>query len=119
MIEEVILLKELHLEEILYSSGEDTLFLSDALKNHLKIYLSCKYIGTVNHNKSLWFNGYNEKYFFDKGALYTAINVRFRKLLFLQHLIRHREELKEIKFFKAYKIMKDGSNDYLERIYRR
>ena len=103
----------------LYSSGEDTLFITDALNNHLKVYLSCKYIGTVNHSKSSWFNGYNEKYFFDKGALYTAINERFRKLLFLQYLIRHKEVLKDIKFFEAYKIMKKGSEDYLERIYRR
>ena len=103
----------------LYSSGEDTLFLVDALKNKLKVYLSCKYIGTVEHDKSTWFNGYNEKYFYDKGALYTAINPRFRKLLMLQYLIRHREVLKTIKFKKAYKEMKKGSIDYLERIYRR
>ena len=103
----------------LYSSGEDTIFITDAIKNRLKVYLSCKYIGEVNHTKSLWFSGYNEKYFYDKGALYTAISVRFRKLYMLSYLIRHRDELKEIKFFKAYKIMKKGSIDYLERIYMR
>ena len=103
----------------LYSSGEDTLFIVDSLKNKLKVYLSSKYIGTVEHNKSTWFNGYDEKYFYDKGALYTAISIRFRKLLMIQYLIRHKEVLKNIKFKKAYEEMKKGSNNYLERIYRR
>ena len=100
----------------LYTSGEDTLFLVDCLKNKLNVYLSSKYIGVVNHLTSTWFNGYNEKYFFDKGALYTAINLKFRKIYMLQYLFRHKYVLNELSFFKAYKMMKRGSKDYLKRV---
>lgn len=53
----------------IYSSGEDTLFLADALRKRLKIYAFPAEIATVNQQKSTWFCGYNEKYFYDKGAL--------------------------------------------------
>jgi glycosyltransferase involved in cell wall biosynthesis len=52
-----------------YSSGEDSVFLHDSLKNGLKIYTYPKSIGTVDQGKSTWFEGYNDKYFIDKGAL--------------------------------------------------
>lgn len=96
-----------------YSSGEDTLFLVDCLRKGLKIYSSPKYLGTVYYFKSSWFNGYNEKFFYDKGALFTAINCRLRYFLIIQYLFRHREVLGEIKFMNAFKIMLRGSRDYL------
>ena len=98
-----------------YTSGEDTLFLVEALKRNLKIYASVKNIGIVNHEKSTWFNGYNKKYFYDKGALFTAINKKIRHFLILQYLIRHKEVLKNTKFIEAYKYMIEGSKDYLEK----
>ena len=52
-----------------YSSGEDTLFLSEALKKGLKIYTYPQSIGYVNQSTSTWFSGYNKKFFYDKGAL--------------------------------------------------
>ncbi len=97
-----------------YRSGEDTLFLVEALNKKLNIYSSTKNIGTVYHNESLWFKGYTEDYFFDKGALFTAINRRFRIVLMLQYLLRHKEVLNQINFFKAFNIMLKGSNDYLK-----
>ena len=100
-----------------YSSGEDSLFLVDCLNRGLKIYSSTKNIGLVKHLSSTWFRGYNEKYFFDKGALFTAINKRYRHLLILQYLLRHRELFVDIKFFDAYKIMLKGSKSYLGDIY--
>ena len=95
-----------------YSSGEDALFLVECLKKGLKIYSSPKYLGTVYQLKSSWFNGYNDKYFFDKGALFTAINPKIRHILMLQYLIRHREVLSEIKFKKAFLF---ASIDWLTR----
>lgn len=96
-----------------YHSGEDTLFIVDCLKNKLKIYSSPKNLGRIRSNESTWFKGYNEKYFFDKGALFTAISVRYRRFLILQYLLRHKETLKDIKLKEAYKIMLRGSSDYL------
>ena len=102
-----------------YTTGEDTLFIVDCLKKNLKIYCCTKYIGTVNHEHSTWFKGYNKKYFFNKGALYTAISTRFRKPLMKQYLKRHPEVLTRLDYHEAYKYMKMGSNDYLERIYKK
>lgn len=97
------------------SGGDDTLFIVDCLKNKLKIYSSCKNIGRICNDESTWFRGYNEKYFFDKGALFTAINRNLRIFLILQYLLRHKEVLIEIKFLKALKIMLKGSKDYIHK----
>lgn len=99
-----------------YESGEEALFLVECLKNKLKIYSSTKEIGTVNQQSSTWFKGYNEKYFFDKGALFTAINRKLRLFLILQYLLRHKEVLKDIKFSEAFKLMEKGSKDYINRV---
>lgn len=92
------------------------MFIVSCLRNKLKIYSSIKNLGTVYHDKSTWFNSINEKFFFDKGALFTAIDRRFRYILILQFLIRHKEFLINISFFKAFKYMINGSNDYIKRI---
>ena len=97
-----------------YNSGEDTLFIIDCMKNKLKLFTSKELIATVDNKKSSWFKGYDEKYFFDKGALYCAINKRFKFLLCFQHLLRHKYILEDIKFNKALKLMIEGSNSYLK-----
>lgn len=96
-----------------YNSGEDTLFIVECIKKKLKLYSSVKNIGIVYQDKSTWFKGYNDKYFFDKGALFCAINKHLRYLLFLQYLIRHKEVLVDTKFTTAYKLMISGANSYL------
>ena len=96
------------------SGGDDTLFIVDFLKNKLRIYSSSKIIGKIISNESTWFKGYNEKFFFDKGALYTAISKKYRHILMLQHLTRHKEILGNLDFFKAYRLMLKGSKEYLK-----
>ena len=97
-----------------YNNGEDTIFIRDVLKNKLKIYSCPINLGTVYHRESTWFKGYDERYFFNKGALFTAISKRFRHILLLQYLLRHREVFKDMGFGPAYKAMLEGSKDYLK-----
>ena len=97
------------------AGGDDTMFLVSCLKNKLKIYSCPIFLGTVYHDKSTWFKDYNEKFFYDKGALFTGISKTFRIPLFIQFLLRHKEFLNNIKFSKAYKLMIQGSNDYITR----
>ncbi|MBP3802136.1 MAG: glycosyltransferase family 2 protein [Clostridia bacterium] len=99
-----------------YNNGTDTMFIVDMFKNNLVFYASPTFLGTVYNTKSTWFQGYNEKYFFNKGALFTAISKKFRYALCLQYLIRHRDVLKEMSFSKAYKKMIEGSEDYINSI---
>lgn len=96
-----------------FNNGSDTIFIRDIFKNKIKVYSSPEYLGTAYNKRSTWFKGYNEKFFFNKGALFTAINPKIRHLLILQYLIRHKEVLIDIKFMKAYKLMLKGSKEYL------
>ena len=65
-----------------YSSGEDSLFLADALKKKLKIYAYPKEIAKVNQLESSWFKGYDKKFYYDKGALIGQLHP-FTKYFFL------------------------------------
>ena len=97
-----------------YNNGTDTMFIVDMLKNKLRIYSSPIYIGTAYNKKSTWFKGHNEEFFYNKGALFTAISKKFRVFLLLQYLIRHEKEvLNKIDFLEAFKLMLKGSRDYL------
>jgi glycosyltransferase involved in cell wall biosynthesis len=96
-----------------YNNGSDTIFIVELFKNKLKVYSSPEYLGTAYNKKSTWFKGYNKKFFFNKGALFTAINPKIRHILILQYLLRHREVLTNMSFSKAHKIMLKGSREYL------
>lgn len=65
----------------IYSSGEDSLFIADLLKNKLKVYVYPAVIATVDQTSSTWFEGYTEKYFYDKGALFAAFSPKLGKIL--------------------------------------
>ncbi len=56
-----------------YSNGEDSLFLRDALKAGLKIYAVPEEIGEEIPRPSTWFEGYNDKFFYDRGVLYRHL----------------------------------------------
>ena len=53
----------------IFSAGEDSLFIRQALKKGLKIYAIPCTIADVKQEESSWFRGYTEKYFIDKGVL--------------------------------------------------
>lgn len=92
-----------------YSSGEDTLFLKDCLSKKLKIVAVTDIIAEVEQKESTWFNGYNEKYFFDKGVFFRKLNPKLSLALCLQFAIRkHSLYKKEISFVEALKFMRIG-----------
>ena len=57
-----------------YGSGEDTLFLRDCLRSGLKVYAVPLTLAGTEDSGSTWFSGYDDKFFFDKGALFAALN---------------------------------------------
>lgn len=59
-----------------YSSGEDSLFLLDCYNNKLRIYACENTLGFVHHKDSTWFTGYDEKFYFGKGAFYQVAHKR-------------------------------------------
>ena len=97
-----------------YSAGEDTLFLKDCLRNNLKIIAIPITIGKIEEDRpSTWFEGYNDKYFIDRGALFAAISRKWAWLLCIQFVLRHNKLFKgDTKFNNALKLMFDGIKKY-------
>lgn len=92
-----------------YSNGEDSLFLHDCLKKGLRLYTSTKEIGEEVYRESTWFKGYNEKFFVDRGVLYTFLYGRLARLMALRFLLAHRTVMcVEKKPAEAYRLMKQG-----------
>jgi len=56
-----------------YQAGEDNLFLTNCIQKKLKVVASNIMLGTVKQETSTWFKGYNEGYYFDRGALFAAM----------------------------------------------
>lgn len=98
-----------------HGSGEDTLFLHECLTKGLKVMAVTDTIARLKNNRnSTWFDGYNKKYFEDKGALYAAISYKWSTILCLQFLIRHRKLFNnDLSLSLAYSYMKMGKQQYI------
>ena len=64
-----------------YSAGEESLFLKEAREKNLVIYEYPEIISTVDYAGSTWFEGYNEKFFIDKGAWLTTAYPKLKYIL--------------------------------------
>ena len=91
-----------------YSCGEDTLFLRDCLRKGLKIYGVPSSLARIEDGNSTWFQGYTDKFFFDKGVLYYALNRHLCKVHALIHCLRYRKKYREYGFKQAVKQMMKG-----------
>lgn len=65
----------------IYGSGEDTLFICDCLRSGLKLYSHDAVLGACAEDTSSWFTGYNDKYFFDRGALLACAFPKMKHLM--------------------------------------
>lgn len=93
-----------------YSSGEDTLFLNDCLNKNLKIYSYPVVIAHLqDERESTWFQGYNDKFFFDKGVIYYLLNRKVSTFYAAYHCIKHRKRYSEYGWKKAFKQMRSGA----------
>lgn len=96
-----------------YGSGEDSLFIKDALSKGLRIYSSKKEIAEINETGSTWFSGYNDKFFLDKGVLFGCLSKRWSKLLCLQFVIRHYKKFQNEKTIReALRLMLEGAKEF-------
>lgn len=95
-----------------YGAGEDSLFISDALKHGGRIYAVPVRIGTARQEKSSWFEGYNEKYFYDKGAFFRAVSGWLFPVLTAYYMICHCDCWKNIGAYRAFKQMMKGAKTY-------
>lgn len=91
-----------------FSSGEDSIFITDALKKNLQVWYSPQLLGCVNHKTSTWFKGYNEKYFFDKGVLLKYIFGIYAYPIGILILLKNRHKTKSLKMKESIKFLFKG-----------
>lgn len=98
-----------------YGSGEDSIFISDLFKKHLKVYGCKKKIASFDRSTSSWFDGYNEKYYFDKGALYGHIwGVMARFVAILSSYRIYKRSGKKDSYFEILSCMQKGVSKMIE-----
>ena len=97
----------------IYSSGEDSLFLIDCFRAGLKVYSYEGLIGDNIRDSSTWFNGFNEKFFYDRGAFIACAFPKQRYLISLYYVyVYMRKKENNIKGIKMWKMMQAGFKGY-------
>lgn len=92
-----------------YSNGEDSLFLKEFMDKGYKVYTAPVTIARESGGNSTWFEGYNEKFFRDRGVLYCYLYGRLARLMALRFLLAHKGKLcAQISLAHAYGWMKEG-----------
>jgi len=76
-----------------YSNGEDSLFLKEFMGKGYSVYTAPVTIARESGGESTWFEGYNEKFFRDRGVLYRFLYGRLARVMALRFLLAHRERL--------------------------
>ena len=92
-----------------YGSGEDSLFLKAFMDEGYLVYTAPVTIAEEKAGESTWFEGYNEKFFRDKGVLYRHLYGRLDMIMALRFLLVHRGTLcAEVPVRQAFRWMKAG-----------
>jgi len=92
-----------------YMNGEDSLFLHDCLKAGLKIYRTTVALGHEESGKSTWFEGYTDKFFYDRGVLYAFLYEKLAYILGFRFLFKYRKEMcAEKGLLKCFRLLSEG-----------
>lgn len=91
-----------------YGSGEDSLFFRDCLREGLRIYAYPAVIGHLRPEPSSWFTGYNEKYFFDKGVLWSQLFPHGGWAYGLAHCLKQRKRYADFGWLPAWRAVCRG-----------
>ncbi|MBO4508516.1 MAG: glycosyltransferase [Spirochaetaceae bacterium] len=99
-----------------HSAGEDSLFLRDCLLHGLKIVAIPETLASLSDTReSTWFNGYTDKYIFDKGVFLGVAHPKLAYLFALYFSLKHKEYSIETKSIKrTFNVMAKGIN-YVKR----
>lgn len=97
-----------------FSSGEDSLFIREALRKGLRIYTCPTTIAQVKQEESSWFKGYNDKFFIDKGILLANAFPRLKNLLIYHFAYGLRNVSKDYSFKKICRLMRQGIRAFKE-----
>lgn len=95
-----------------HGGGEDSLFIADAHRKGLRVRTSTKLLAKIYNDESTWFEGFNEKFFYNKGKLSRALFPRFYRLYIEQYLLRHKEYFEKIPKKEAKTLMLKGAKEF-------
>ena len=99
----------------IYSHGEDSDFIINCYKRGLKVYTYNYVLGVTSKDSSTWFTGYNEKYFYDTGALAKNTFGIFAMPYMVRFALRKDAE-EGITFKKKMDLMLAGYRNYKKLI---
>lgn len=101
-----------------YICGEENIFLTDCLRNGLKILYVPIEIAKLTETDSTWFTGYNELYFKSKGAVfYRMSKIMYIPLIVLFAFLKRKMYSNEATICQAMKYMKCGCKEYKEKVH--
>ena len=94
-----------------YGGGEESLLLREARKKGLRFYQSCGFLSEVDCSGSTWFEGFNEKFYFSKGAWLAAT---YGKLacFYKWYFILRRKKISKLGFKEVNRLIKKGIKEY-------
>lgn len=95
-----------------FSSGEDSLFIRDALRKGLKMYTCPIIIARVRQEESSWFKGYDDKFFIDKGVLLANAFPLMKNLFVYYFAYGLRKVSKDYDFNKICRLMRQGIQEF-------
>lgn len=95
----------------IYSHGEDSDFIFSCYRKKLKVYAYEYILGITAKDESTWFKGFNEKYFYDAGALSKNTFGILSYLHMLRLAIKAKSQ-EELSVGKKIKIMLAGYKNY-------
>ena len=98
-----------------YNMNEDALFIIDCLNKGLKLYAYPGYLGSTVKDTSSWFRGFDEKFWYNKGAFVAAAFPGFQRLLIIYFLWRFRNS-NEITFNNRIKHILNGVRGYAKQL---
>lgn len=92
-----------------YSNGEDSLFLKEFMDKGYRVYTAPVTIGRERPGDSTWFDGYHQKFFYDRGILYHFLYGKLAVLLALRFLLAHRDKIcTDVSIQQAFAWMRKG-----------
>ena len=94
-----------------YSFAEDSLFFSDIHKKNIKSFTYPAVIADLYSEKSSWFKGFDEKYFYDTGAFLAAGFSRSKHLFKWYYPVKLVEK-SDLKFKNIVRCINDGIKGY-------
>lgn len=98
-----------------FSCGEDSKFLLDCMKYGMKVYSYEYNLGKNINDTSTWFQGFNEKYFYDKGVLFKNMFHGIAPLMNLYIALRIKDD-RTVSMRRRLKLLKAGRKGFAQML---